>query len=119
MAKRPNLKLETEFINYLATEYRGRISMQPLTAKVISDTLGRIRRIQSVFNIKIEHYTNTNEAFMKLHQMIKSTNNLLLETHSKNKYGHGKYVYAARLYFKFDTWKHNRKINIKKDRRFT
>lgn len=119
MAIRSNLKLEAEFINYLATEYRGRFSGKPLNTKVISDTLGRIRRLQSVFNIKIENYTKNNESFTKLCQIIKSRDNSLREIPTKNKYGYGRYVYAARLYFKFDTWKHNREIDMKIDKRFT
>ncbi len=119
MAARSKLKLEIEFINYLATEYRGRFTGEPLTTKVISDTLGRICRLQSVFNIKIENYTKTNESFEKLCQLIKSKDNSLRKTPTKNKYGYGRYVYAARLYFKFDTWKHNREIDMKIDKRFT
>ncbi len=119
MAARSELKLENEFIQYLATKYRGRFTGEPLTTKVISDTIGRIRRLESVFNTKIENHTKNKDSFKKFCQLIKTKNNYVSKIPTTNKYGYSRYIYAARLYFKFDTWKHNRKIDIKIDKRFT
>ena len=113
------IKNEVEFINYLSTIYKGKYSGGPLSKKVISDTRGRIKRIQHVLSIKIENHVSTIESFHELCEIIKNNDINLREKPNKNKYGYGRYLYAARLYFKFDAWKNKRNLPRPKDKRIT
>lgn len=119
MSPKSKILFEEEFICFLSKTYKGRFSGRPLAPKVVSDTLGRIRRIQYTLNIRVEHFTKDFESFESLSYIIKEKDKLLREFPTNNKYGYGRYIYAARLYYKFAVWKENKRIPTSNDRRIT
>ena len=102
------IKDEKHFIDYLSNHFQGRVSGAPLTPKVISDSLGRIRRVQNILGVKIEKSTASEKIFAELIILIKEGDSKLRELPTSNKYGYGRYVYAARLYFRFQNWKNKK-----------
>ncbi len=101
------IKFNDEFITYLSSEYTSSKSGYPLSPKVISDTLGRIKRVQRVLNINVDKFINTDEKFEQLCHMIKLKDSELRQMPTRHKYGYGRYMYAVRLYYKFNTWKNS------------
>ena len=109
MNESPNVKRKlenkSEFIEFLSKIYIAKKSGKNLTPKVISDTLGRINRLQEILDIKIEKYSSNAVKFEKLCELIKVKDSEIRTDVSNDIYGYGKYIYAARLYFKFYIWK--------------
>ena len=64
------LRYEEEFIHYMGHIYCARPSGLPLTPKVISDTTGRLHRIEFVLGVKINEYVKTNEKFIELCESV-------------------------------------------------
>jgi hypothetical protein len=114
---RRNLKDEVEFIDFLSKIYIVKKTGKSLTTKVISDTLGRINRLEKILNIKIEKYSNSLFKFKQLSELIKSKDTEIRNSVTHDKYGYGKYIYAARLYFKYSTWKNGGNYPRSSDKR--
>ena len=111
------LRYEEEFIHYMGHIYCARPSGLPLTPKVISDTTGRLHRIEFVLGVKINEYVKTNEKFIELCELIKSKDKNLRSSPTGNKYGYSRYIYPVRLYYKFFCWKFDREIPKSNDSR--
>mgnify|MGYP000659680385 FL=1 len=97
--EKTHLYQEADFMRFLATDYKGKLSGKPLSPKVISDNIGRLKRIQRVLELQIEFATSSEERFNHLKKTIKERDSDLRQTPSKNKYGYGGYIYAAHLYY--------------------
>ena len=113
-----SIKNENDFINYLNQTYKSRSSGKPLTPKVISDSIGRLNRIEMILNIKITNYFNTPEQYNYLKEMIKEKNKELINSTTNYKYGYSKYIYCIRLYYKFYCLKYSINLITPKDNRF-
>ena len=111
------LRFEEEFIYYLSSIYCSRNTGLPLSPKVISDTTGRLHRIELVLGIKIDEYTKTDHIFKELCKLIKKNDKYLRSSPTGNKYGYGRYIYTARLYYKFYCWKFEKAIPKSSDNR--
>ena len=99
------VRFEEEFIYYLGHIYCSRNTGLPLTPKVISDTTGRLHRIELILGIKLDEYAKTDNNFKELCRLIKTNDKYLRFSPTGNKYGYGRYIYPARLYYKFFCWK--------------
>lgn len=111
------VRYEEEFVHFMGHIYCARPSGLPLTSKVISDTTGRLHRIEHVLAIKINEYVKTHQKFIELCELIKANDKSLRSSPTGNKYGYSRYIYPVRLYYKFYCWKFEKEIPKSKDNR--
>jgi hypothetical protein len=112
------IKYEADFKEYLESIYISRKSGAPLTPKVISDTLGRLNRIEALLNIRLIEKFNTHQKYSELVKLINDNKELISTSSTGYKYGHSKYVYCIRIYYKFYCWKFSKDFPLISDKRY-
>ena len=90
----------SDFNDFLSNRYKSMLTGEGLSSKVISDILGRLRRVEMILKLDIDSYVGDQKTFEMLCGMIKNNFDIIRKNHGKSMYGYNKYIYAARLYYK-------------------